>query len=707
MHDATILPGTPYPLGATVTPEGVNFSLYSHSAAQVDLLLFDSEEATQPSRVITLDLGENRTFYYWHCLVPGIGHGQVYGYRVHGPFDPEKGMRFDAEKVLLDPYARAISRKLYDRGAACRPGDNCAQAMRSVVVETGGYDWQEDRPLRKRLERTIIYEMHVGGFTKDPSSGVAPHLRGTYRGLVERIPYLQALGVNAVELLPVHQFDPADAPGKLINYWGYSPIGFFAPHDGYASSSAAAAIVNEFRDMVKALHKAGIAVYLDVVYNHTTENGADGPTLSFRGLENVAYYIPGATWETYANYTGCGNTLSANHSIVRRMILDSLRYWVTEMHVDGFRFDLASAMARGEFGEPLASPPLLWEIESDPVLAGATLIAEAWDAAGHYQVGAFIGDRFAEWNDHFRDDLRRFVKGDPGFAAKVGLRMLGSPDIYPRDDRSLPRSINFITAHDGFTLNDLVSYNHKHNEANGEQNRDGSNHNHSWNSGHEGGTTDPTVLALRARQVRNFLVLLLLAQGTPMLLMGDEVRHTQKGNNNVYGQDNELAWFNWKRAKKNGDLLRFVQQLTALRKRYSVLHADRPLPMGEHAEHAYVSFHGVEPFKPNWSEDSLFLSFTFHLPPRANTTREAIHVIANAAAKPLEITLPEAPAGMVWKQVIDTAAPSPNDIVDINGASVVRTLQQEVAARSTLVFVGVGDSGASPRFTSRGPAPNP
>ena len=646
-----------------------------------------------PSRTIELDPTENRTFYYWHVLVPEIGHGQVYGFRVHGPFAPEKGMRFDGDKLLLDPYARAISRKLYDRAVACRPGDNCAQAMRSVVVDTTRFDWEGDVPLRKRLERTVIYEMHVGGFTKHPSSGVPKELRGTFAGLIEKIPYLKALGVNAVELLPVHQFDPADAPDKMINYWGYAPVGFFAPHDGYGASDDPAAVVDEFRSMVKALHKAGIAVYLDVVYNHTTENGADGPTLSFRGLENVAYYIPADGSAGYANYTGCGNTLSANHSIVRRLILDSLRYWVTEMHVDGFRFDLASAMARGEFGEPLASPPLLWEIESDPVLAGATLIAEAWDAAGHYQVGSFIGDRFAEWNDHFRDDLRRFVKGDAGFAAKAALRMLGSPDIYPRDDRSLPRSVNFITAHDGFTLNDLVSYNHKHNEANGEHNRDGSNHNHSWNSGHEGGTTNPTVLALRARQVRNFLTLLLLAQGTPMLLMGDEVRHTQKGNNNVYGQDNELAWFDRKRAQKNGDLLRFVQQLLTLRKSFSVLHAERPLPMGESAEHAYVIFHGVELGKPSWGDDVQLLAFTLHRPPRT-MQREQCPARGDSCdrqcrAQPISVHLPKPPAGMHWRKVIDTDAPSPEDFTPVAEAVNVAAKKVALAPRSTLVYVAV------------------
>lgn len=708
-----ILPGKAYPLGATVVAAGapgasvagesvagdrvagVNFSFFSQNATRVELLLFENDSAPEPYRVIELDPAVHRTFYYWHVLVPGIGHGQVYGLRVHGPHDPARGMRFDGEKVLVDPYAKAISRKLYDRGAACRPGDNCAQAMRSVVVDPSRYDWEDDAPVQKRLERTVIYEMHVGGFTKHPESGVAAVRRGTFLGLIEKIPYLKELGINAVELLPVYQFDPADAPANLTNYWGYAPVGFFAPHDGYGTAAVAAglgesgagdptAVVDEFREMVKALHKADIAVYLDVVYNHSTENGADGPMLSFRGLENVAYYIAGDSPAEYANFSGCGNTLNANHSIVRRMILDSLRYWVTEMHVDGFRFDLASAMARGEHGEPLASPPLLWEIESDPVLAGTTLIAEAWDAAGHYQVGSFIGDRFAEWNDKFRDDLRQFVKGDAGFAPKAALRMLGSPDIYPRDDRSLPRSINFITAHDGFTLNDLVSYNHKHNLANGEENRDGSNHNHSWNSGQEGETTNPAVLALRARQVRNFMTLLLLAQGTPMLLMGDEVRHTQKGNNNVYGQDNELAWFDWRGVTRQGDMLRFVQKLLAFRMEYEVLHADRPLALGESAKGPYVLFYGQEGGHVNWSENSRQMSFTFHQPPRHGAAREAVHLAANMGKKKVTFGLPDAPAGMAWRAVIDTA--SLEDIVAIEEAAVVSG-KVEVAAHAIRVFV--------------------
>lgn len=684
--------GSASPLGATPGAAGVNFSLFSQRATRVELLLFDSPLAPQPSQVIDLHPASNRTFYYWHVHVEGIGHGQVYGYRVHGPHDPAQGHRFDSEKMLVDPYARAISTQLYDRGAACLPGDNCAQALRSVVVDPSRYDWEQDRPLAKRLERTIVYEMHVGGFTRNPNSGVDVDKRGTFAGLIEKIPHLKTLGVNAVELLPVHQFDPADAPPGVTNYWGYCPIGFFAPHNGYAvattRSSDPTAVVDEFRDMVKALHQAGIAVYLDVVYNHSTENGADGPTLSFRGLENLAYYIPGATPDAYANYTGCGNTLNANHSVVRRLILDSLRYWVTEMHVDGFRFDLASAMARGEFGEVLASPPLLWEIESDPVLAGTTLIAEAWDAAGNYQVGNFIGDRFAEWNDHFRDDVRRFVRGDGGHAAKLGLRMLGSPDIYPRADRNLPRSINFVTAHDGFTLNDLVSYNQKHNEANNEENRDGNNHNHSWNCGVEGETNDAEVMELRARQVRNYFTLLMLAQGTPMFLMGDEVRHTQRGNNNAYGQDNELSWFDWDRIEENADLLHFVQLLLELRRNLTVLHADAPLAQGVHESQPYVLFHGRNHTKPEWGSEVRHLSFSLHSPASGNAPllHETIHLVANASTGAQTFTIPAPPKGTAWRKVIDTAARSPEDIHPIAAAPRLQGRKITVIAHSCQVF---------------------
>jgi glycogen operon protein len=396
--------------------------------------------------------------------------------------------------------------------------------MKSVVVDPGRYDWEGDLPLKRRFTETVIYELHVRGFTRHPSSGVPSTKSGTYAGLIDKIPYLKDLGVTAVEILPIFQFDPQDAPQGRVNYWGYQPVSFFAPHHAYSSRKEPLGVIDEFRDMVKALHRAGIEVILDVVFNHTTEGGHNGPTLCYRGLANDFYYILEKDKSRYADYTGCGNTLNANQPIVRRLIQDSLRYWVTQMHIDGFRFDLASILSRDEAGHPLPNPPVLWDIESDPLLAGTKLIAEAWDAAGLYQVGSFVGDTWQEWNGRFRDDVRRFLKGDNGSVSRVATRLLGSPDIYAHKEREAEQSVNFVTCHDGFTLNDLISYDHKHNEANGENNRDGSEDNLSWNCGAEGPTDDAAIEALRNRQVKNFFALELLAAGTPMLLMGDEVR---------------------------------------------------------------------------------------------------------------------------------------------------------------------------------------
>lgn len=541
---ATVLPGQSYPLGATVYPIGINFCLYSKHATGIDLLLFDSENIVSPSRVISLDPAVNRTSYYWHVFVPGVRVGQVYAYRVHGPFDPDQGHRFDPSKVLTDPYARAIvGDDIYDRKAAILPGDNCATALKGVVVDNRSYDWEGDRHPRIPYANSIIYEMHVGGFTRHPSSGLPEEERGTFAGIIDKIPYLQDLGVTAVELLPIHQFDPQDVQPGLENYWGYSTLGFFAPHRGYSSRKDPMGPVNEFRDMVKALHRAGIEVILDVVFNHSAEGNHEGPTLSFKGIDNETYYLLEEDPAYYSNYSGCGNTIKASHAVVGRLILDSLRYWVSQMHVDGFRFDLASVLTRDMAGNPLEDPPILWSIESDPILAGTKLIAEAWDAAGLYQVGSFIGDRFAEWNGPYRDHVRQFVKGDPGVVPDLAARILGSPDIYQKPNREPNRSIHFVTCHDGFTLNDLVSYNQKYNEANQEQNRDGTDANYSWNCGVEGPTDNPAIEQLRRRQIKNFLTLLFMAQGTPMLLMGDEIRHSQRGNNNAYCQNNELSWF--------------------------------------------------------------------------------------------------------------------------------------------------------------------
>ena len=626
----------------------------------------------------------HRTYHYWHVFVPDLAPGQIYAYRAHGPLAPQHGLRFDAEKVLLDPYGLAVAVPAgYDRSAASRPGDNTAVAMKSVVADLGHYDWEGDQPLGRPFAETVIYEMHVGGFTRHASSGVAAEKRGTYAGLIEKIPYLEGLGITAVELLPVFQFDPQDAPPGRVNYWGYQPVSFFAPHHAYSSRPEPLAALDEFRDMVKALHRAGIEVILDVVFNHTTEGGDGGPTLCYRGLANEFYYILEPDKSRYADYSGCGNTLNANQPIVRRMIQDSLRYWVTQMHVDGFRFDLASILSRDESGHPMPNPPVLWDIESDPVLAGTKLIAEAWDAAGLYQVGTFVGDVWQEWNGRFRDDVRRFWRGD-GSVSAIASRLLGSPDLYGHEEREAEQSINFVTCHDGFTLNDLVSYDHKHNEANGEDNRDGSNDNLSWNCGVEGPTDDAAVEALRNRQVKNFLALEMLAAGTPMLLMGDEVRRTQRGNNNAYCQDNEISWMDWRLLERHADIHRFVSELNAFRQRRDVVVRKERLSLNELLRRSHIEWHGVKLEQPDWSEHSRALAFTL----RSLDGGFLLHGILNAYWEPLTFELPAVPQEHAdsWRRCIDTALDSPDDIRPWAQAPGVKQRDYEAQARSLVVL---------------------
>ncbi|MCX5795300.1 MAG: glycogen debranching protein GlgX [Elusimicrobia bacterium] len=654
-------PGRSFPLGATVHPDGVNFCVFAKDCAALELLLFERADDAAPAHVIALDPQRNRTFHYWHAFAPGLKAGQLYGYRARGQPEPRPGPRRDADKVLLDPYGRAVSvGGNYSRLAASRPGDNAACALKSVVADLRRYDWEGDAPLRRPFARTVIYEMHVGGFTRHPNSGVAPEKRGTYAGLIEKIPYLQDLGVTAVELLPVFQFDAQDAPAGLANYWGYSPVSFFAPHSGYSSAPGPLGVLDEFRDMVKALHRAGIEVLLDVVYNHTAEGGAAGPTLCFKGLGPSVYYILEEDQAGYADYSGTGNTLNANQAVVRRLILDSLRAWVSEMHVDGFRFDLASILSRDETGRPLPTPPVLWDIESDPVLAGTKLIAEAWDAAGLYQVGSFGGERWKEWNGQFRDDVRSLLRGDPGQVPKLAERLLASPDLYARHGQDPERSVNFVTCHDGFTLNDLVSYDRKHNEANREGNRDGTDGDLSWNCGMEGPSSEPAIERLRERQVKNFLTLTLSALGTPMLSMGDEVRRTQFGNNNAYCQDNELGWFDWSLVEKHEGLRRFVKGLIRFRLGFYSPRSDRELSLTQFLAKARIQWHGVEPGSPDWGNDSHSLA-------ASALNREGTQVtylIINAYWEPLGFNLPPAPDGstVAWKRLIDTSLPSPDDI---------------------------------------------
>jgi isoamylase len=677
--------GSSHPLGATLQGGGANFSLFSRSASRVELLFFDRADAARPSRVIDLDEPAHRTYHYWHAFVPGVRAGQLYGYRVHGPSDSARGMRFDPAKVLLDPYGRGVVvPPKYCRQAAAQPGDNAATAMKSVVADPAAYDWEGDAPLRRPSAQTIIYEMHVRGFTRHPSSAVGASQRGTYAGLIEKIPYLQDLGITAVELLPVFQFDAQDAPPGRINYWGYAPVSFFAPHQAYSSRQDPLGPVDEFRDMVKALHRAGLEVILDVVYNHTAEGNEGGPTLCFRGIENEAYYIlePGRTG--YSNYTGTGNTLNANHPVARRLILDSLRYWVGEMHVDGFRFDLASILARDAQGQVLPNPPVLWDIESDPLLAGTKLIAEAWDAAGLYQVGSFVGDSWKEWNGRFRDDARDLFRGAEGSLRRFADRMIGSPEIYGHEEREPEQSVNFVTCHDGFTLNDLVSYNEKHNEANGEENRDGANDNRSWNCGVEGPTDDPAIERLRVRQVKNAFTVTLLSLGVPIILMGDEMRRTQGGNNNAYCQDNGTSWLDWTLLKKHAEVHRFVKLLTARRLLRGTGHERQRVSLNRLIREANKAWHGVRLNQPDWSDHSRSVALTVEL----RQEELLLHLILNGFWEPLNFELPQASVGRParWRRWIDTAQEAPNDIVAWRESPPVPGLIYRAEARSVVAL---------------------
>ncbi len=686
----TAIPGRSHPQGATVAHGGVNFSLYSRHATGVELLLFDRDDDAKPSRAVRIP-PESRSYHYWHVFVPGLRAGQLYAYRVYGPKEPDQGLRFDPTRVLLDPYGRAaVVPNGYNRLAAIEPGDNTAIAIKNVVVDPYDYEWEGDRPLELSSARTIIYEMHVRGFTRHPSSGVDERTRGTYAGLIEKIPYLQQLGITAVELLPAFQFDALDCPLGKTNYWGYAPIGFFAPHQAFSSDQTPLGPVNEFRDMVKALHRAGIEVILDVVFNHTAEGNEQGPTLCFRGIDNPTYYILENGGSRYANYSGCGNTLNANHPIVRRLIVDSLRYWVQEMHVDGFRFDLASILARDPSGQPLPNPPVLWDIETDPVLAETKLLAEAWDAAGLYQVGSFVGDAWKEWNGRFRDDVRDFWRGEPGSARRVADRIVGSAQIYGHKRREAEQSVNFVTCHDGFTLNDLVSYNQKHNDANGEENRDGCNDNRSWNCGVEGPTNDPAIQRLRNRQVKNFFTATLMSLGTPMILMGDEVRRTQGGNNNAYCLDDENNWLDWTLLAKHADVHRFVSLLNARRLLRADEHGRRRTSLVELLGQATMAWHGVKLNQPDWGDGSHALALYGELAGEGL----AFQLILNAYWKPLNFELPLRDAAFgPWRRWIDTGLDSPNDICPWQSASPISGYVYHVADRSVvMLFAGRKES---------------
>lgn len=661
-----ILPGRRYPPGATVEDDGVNFSVYSRHAIGAELLLYEHAQSTEPFQVIGLDPEVNHTFFYWHVLVVDLPPGTHYTWRMDGPFDPRgHGWRFQPEVELIDPWARAVNSCLWDRWR--RQGDEglCPHDSPRAVVLADVYHWEGDKPLNVPAEEMIIYEMHVGGFTLEPSSGVSHP--GTFAGLIEKIPYLVELGITHVELMPIMAFDEQDVPELvwekgLTNYWGYSTHSFFSPHPGYCVDPRAGAHRSEFRDMVKAMHKAGIGVILDVVFNHTAEGSGGGPTLNFKGFGNETFYmLDEIDRSIYLEFTGCGNTVNANHPFVSRFIIDCLEYWVREMHVDGFRFDLASAMARDERGHPLHNPPVLWGIELSDVLAGSAIIAEAWDAAGLYQVGSFPGYRWMEWNGRYRDSVRRFVRGEPGLIGEVASRLAGSSDLYQANLRLPTNSINFVTCHDGFTLRDLVSYEHKHNEANGERNRDGSNDHLSWNCGVEGDTDDPNVRGLRVRQAKNLVALLFLSQGVPMLLAGDEVLQTQSGNNNAWCQNNPTSWFDWSLVGEHAEMLRYVKEIIALRKRNPSLRRGRFLTgrAREGTAMPDIQWHGPELGTPPWDDPSArVLAFT--LAP-LHEGEAVLHVMLNMGEDHQGFQLPRLD-GRRWYLAVDTHRLAPEDI---------------------------------------------
>jgi glycogen operon protein len=665
MNTLRIARGRSLPLGAAALADGVNFALLCRHGTAVWLVLYPLDD-DRPLDEISLHPRRNRTRDHWHLQVSGLPGVFRYSWRVDGP--PGVGHRFDPSLVLLDPSATALSGGSV-WGATV---ETCRRStIRRSVFFRRAFDWQGDIPPLTPLEDSLVYEVHVRGFTCHPTSLAAR--QGTFSGLVEKIPYLQELGVTAVELLPIHEFDEGDCQfvnpltgEKLRNFWGYNSIAFAAPKAAYASTGPENGQVNEFREMVRAFHAAGMEVILDVVFNHTGEGDDRGRTYSFRGLDNELYYLLDRDGR-YLNYSGCGNTVNCNHPVVRELLITCLRFWVAEMHVDGLRFDLASILGRDRHGNVLGDPPVVELIVEDGVLADTKLIAEPWDAAGLYQVGHFpYGRRWSEWNGRFRDDVRRFWRGEAGLAATLATRVCGSADLYQASGRLPRHSINFVTCHDGFTLADLVAYNYKHNLANGEGNRDGAAENFSWNCGVEGSTDDPKILGLRRRQAKNLLATLLLSQGVPMLLAGDEFLRTQQGNNNAWCQDNEISWVDWDLARANADFHRFARKLIALRKRHPALRRHDFFhgrgPSGDRAPD--IVFHGVEPNEPDFSDTSHTLAFVLDGSLTGREPDGDLYLIFSAWREPLPFRVPPAPSGRPWRRVLDTALASPLDLVE-------------------------------------------
>jgi glycogen operon protein len=685
--------GRPFPFGASSVPGGVNFSIFSGHATACTLVLFKRGQS-QPFAEIPFPAAFRIGDVFVMIVFDLDYESTEYGYRMEGPYRPELGHRFDPSQILLDPYAKAMSgRNVW----GLRKADDVDPHRGQLVFDD--FDWGEDQPPQIPVEDLIVYEMHVRGLTRHASSGVK--FPGTYAGIRQKIPYLKELGVNCVELMPVFEFDEFDgtrvspqAGETLLNYWGYSTLGFFAPKAGYAATGKLGMQVDELKSLVKELHRNGIEIILDVVFNHTGEGGADGPTISFRGIDNRTYYML-APDGSYLNFSGTGNTLNCNHPVVRNFVRDCLRYWAAEYHIDGFRFDLASVLGRDPSGAPLSNPPLLESLAFDPILARCKLIAEAWDAGGLYQVGCFPRyGRWAEWNGKYRDCLRRFLKGDAGQVEEMARRLSGSSDLYGQSGATT--SVNFVTCHDGFTLRDLVSYNAKHNEANGEGNRDGCDANFSWNCGWEGPTADPQIEARRRRQMKNAIAMLLLSEGIPMILMGDEMGRTQLGNNNAYCQDNELSWLDWNLLTQNGDLFRFFKQCIAFRKSHSVL-ASWSAARGDVAEGGVpgVTWHGTRAWNTDWSDSSRTLAFMLAGHAGGSTKGTYIYAALNMYWQALPFELPKLPAGWRWHVFANTSMPPGQDVADIGQEPDVADQGQVLAGgRSVIILVGKDTSPA-------------
>lgn len=674
--------------GATLHEDGVAISVYSRSASEMRLLLYDHVNDFDPVESISFNADGGRTGNVWTTFVRGIGAGQLYHLQVEGPSNLERGLLFNGKARLIDPYAKALA------GDFQHHTDGITRPPKCVVVDDADFDWEDVARPRHSLAESIIYELHVRGFTQHDSSQV--NHRGSYLGLIEKIPYLVSLGITAVELMPVHEFPILGPDGHLpmrTNYWGYDPMAFFSPHRGYAANAEPGAQVREFKQLVKALHGAGIEVILDVVFNHTCEGNEKGPVLSFKGLENQVYYLT-HNGRYYKNYSGCGNTLNCNHPVVADMIIDCLRHWAVNYHIDGFRFDLASILNRDRHGNLLQPSPLVDRIAEDPVLADCKLIAEAWDAAGAYQVGHFAGRRWAEWNGRYRDDVRRFWRGDGGMLGPIATRLAGSSDMYEYNGRHPFCSVNFITSHDGFTMNDLVSYRHKHNHANGEHNGDGDNNNLSENYGVEGPTNDPNIEDLRLRQIKNMMATVLLSQGVPMLVAGDEFRRTQQGNNNAYCQDNETSWIDWERAGDHRELVRFVRSLIRFRREQPSVRREKFLtgqPDG-HPEHPDVSWfaaNGNEIY--DWHSHDMTLTALLTAPPLEQDPEHigrAILMMMNGTHSAREFVFPVPSRGDNWRLFINTASRAPHDVFpNFNGPEPPKSGRLILKGRSMMCYV--------------------